>query len=323
MLDRLFKPNVRKLRQKHDHAGLIKALEYENASLQREVVEALGDIGDERAIEPLISILGRWNSAPIVCEKMVETFVKIGTPAVEPLILFLKSGEFNNRKYAAEALGKIRDKRAVEPLIHVLWSDYIGSQMGLELLIEVVKSLGDIGDERAIEPLIKLYENLEIEPVQSKITNPEIISALMTEEGSAIVKSHFREFQEIMKKNTEVRLLNGLRKEVERSLIKFGRPYTALKGEKEKYRRNIEGVGVIASDGSAEIEVNLDTLRNQGVALHKLGEYEEAIQFYDRVLALDPGNSDALRYKGLALQKLGRKQDAQECFDKFKVDLIE
>ncbi len=40
---------------------------------------------------------------------------------------------------------------------------------------------------------------------------------------------------------------------------------------------------------------------NKGLALYKLGKYENAIEHYDMALAIDPDNADALNNKGNAL----------------------
>ena len=40
-------------------------------------------------------------------------------------------------------------------------------------------------------------------------------------------------------------------------------------------------------------------------ALYELGRYEEAIEDFDRALAIDPNNISALSNKGLSLRNLG------------------
>ncbi|HIQ39504.1 MAG TPA: tetratricopeptide repeat protein [Methanothermococcus okinawensis] len=54
---------------------------------------------------------------------------------------------------------------------------------------------------------------------------------------------------------------------------------------------------------------------NKGIALSRLGRYEEAIECYDRALEIDPKNSLTWYNKGVALQRLGRYSEAQECFN--------
>ena len=57
-------------------------------------------------------------------------------------------------------------------------------------------------------------------------------------------------------------------------------------------------------------------LNNKGVALDDLGRHEEAIEYYDRLLAIDPTEVNALNNKGVALAELGKYQEAIEYFDK-------
>jgi len=52
------------------------------------------------------------------------------------------------------------------------------------------------------------------------------------------------------------------------------------------------------------------------VALSKLGNEQEAIEWLDKALAVKPDDYDALRTKGVALSKSGNEQEAIEWFDK-------
>ena len=54
---------------------------------------------------------------------------------------------------------------------------------------------------------------------------------------------------------------------------------------------------------------------NQGVALYGLGRLEEALQSYDRCLAIDPENLDALRNKGFLLRNQRRLEEALQVYD--------
>jgi len=105
-------------------------------------VIALGEIGDPRAVEPLLIILGvaldprraTSNDSHIKTVEDLGNFVaqfpkwnaiqalgKIGDPrAVDPLIVLLRDTQFAIRWRSAEALGRIRDRKAVSPLIAAL-----------------------------------------------------------------------------------------------------------------------------------------------------------------------------------------------------------
>ena len=54
---------------------------------------------------------------------------------------------------------------------------------------------------------------------------------------------------------------------------------------------------------------------DKGVALYGLGRLEEALQSYDRCLAMDPENLDALRNKGFLLRNQKRLEEALQVYD--------
>jgi len=112
-------PNIEKLKTKGNVKGLIKALGYEKDWRVREAAaKALGEIGDHRALEPLINALE--DKVLSGGEAAAEALERIGTPAVEPLIDALKDQDWSIRQAAAEVLGHIGDVQAVKPLIAAL-----------------------------------------------------------------------------------------------------------------------------------------------------------------------------------------------------------
>ena len=120
--------------------ALIAALKDKDPTVQERAAEALGNIGDLRAFEPLIGVLkGSYsdvhNSIEKALDKLItkvndekqkaiyfiakgswEECIKIGEPAIEPLITALKDDNSEVRKNATETLGKIGGNRAVEAL---------------------------------------------------------------------------------------------------------------------------------------------------------------------------------------------------------------
>jgi HEAT repeat protein len=145
----LCKPNINKLRDHRDIDGLLKTRGYRTdagipdraagaliaigspavdpliaalASSDRQVRRAaariLGEIGDPAAVAPLIRAL----RDPYTTMRTVAgtALVKIGLPAVEPLIAVLEDADLRVREGAAVSLGKIGDARAVDPLIAML-----------------------------------------------------------------------------------------------------------------------------------------------------------------------------------------------------------
>ncbi|MDO9033851.1 MAG: HEAT repeat domain-containing protein [Methanoregula sp.] len=138
-------PDVKKLTKRRDIAGLARLLEHKDPQIQYEAAEALGNIGDEKAIGPLITSLKRDEFSGVRW-KAAEALSKIGNPAVEPLIATLQYPDDDVRWKAAIALGEIGNPDAVEPLILLLSDDdrFVRSR--------AAHALGMIGDP-AIPPL--------------------------------------------------------------------------------------------------------------------------------------------------------------------------
>lgn len=140
---------------------------------------ALGEIGDLKAVEPLICAFDSLGTR----REAVAALVKIGLPAVDPLLKVARDPSQRCRSEAALALGGIRDRKAVPALIELLRSredrtqgpqceaaralGMMGDPAAVDalvgalsedtvLLTEVVWALGEIGDLRAVAPLLKL-----------------------------------------------------------------------------------------------------------------------------------------------------------------------
>ncbi len=118
---------------------------------------ALVSIG-EPAVKPLIKEMGnRWDW--LIQMKVAVVLVDIGQPAVEPLINALHEEGGGS---AAKVLSRLRDRRAVEPIITMLRS------VGFEYRQQAAEALGDIGDVRASGPLIEsLKDKIPIVRIKS------------------------------------------------------------------------------------------------------------------------------------------------------------
>jgi HEAT repeat protein len=131
---------------------LIGALEHPDGDVRWKAAIALGEIGDQRAIEPLIRQLS--DTDRFVKSRVAHALGMIGAPAVHPLIKTLREGDGNLRWGAAIALGRIKDPLAVEPLIRALADKYENVRA------EAAASLAEIG-KPAIAPLIWFLEYSE------------------------------------------------------------------------------------------------------------------------------------------------------------------
>lgn len=114
------KPNVEKMKERKDIKGLIKAvLGHKCWDVRSEAMRALREIGDSRAVEPLIQALEDEN--PFVRFNAVEALMMIrAEKAVEPLIETLKDEDWNVRKEAASALGEIGVGTPINSLIQAV-----------------------------------------------------------------------------------------------------------------------------------------------------------------------------------------------------------
>jgi HEAT repeat protein len=139
---------------------LIEALNDKEIQVRLRAADTLGEIGDARAVDPLIRSL-KEDSNSLVKGSAARALGTIGdVKAVEPLIdsLNIKSthSDCDLSEDIAIALGRIRDRRAVDPLIKCL-QDY---RNGFEFLRRAAaEALGKIGDKRAVEPLIEALKD--------------------------------------------------------------------------------------------------------------------------------------------------------------------
>jgi len=109
---------------------------------------------DSNNLKQLLADLRDFNK-----EKRRTAVVKLGMvggdEAVRALILTVKNDheDLIARGRAALMLGKLRDHRAVDPLIHAL------DAPGFQTPLFAAQALGKIGDRRAIEPLLAMLDS--------------------------------------------------------------------------------------------------------------------------------------------------------------------
>jgi HEAT repeat protein len=132
---------------------LISALSSDKESdVRGRAASALGGIGSEKAIEPLVTAITTDKEFLVhfYAELALE---RIGSEkAVNPLIKALTTAkESEVRNSAADALGRIGSEKAIKPLVTAITTD-----KGIMASFNAVFALGDIGSEKAIEPLIDI-----------------------------------------------------------------------------------------------------------------------------------------------------------------------
>ncbi len=125
---------------------------YNDPYVRMNAAEALGEIGDERAVDALIKALGDedW----YIRRAAAEALGNIGDKrAVDSLIKALEDENWEVRLAAAKALGYIGAKEAVDELIDRLLND-----SAEEVRVRAAESLGLIGEPQALTALQQAVE---------------------------------------------------------------------------------------------------------------------------------------------------------------------
>jgi HEAT repeat protein len=130
------------------------ALKSKDSSEYKAAIEALGDFGDARAVKDLILLLEDEETLKNLYAR--SALVKIGAPAVEPLIATLE----NPNVHAVDALDEIADVRAVEPLISLLKDrGYLKASDSSKVCSSAIRALGNIGTPEAVAHLVTLLQD--------------------------------------------------------------------------------------------------------------------------------------------------------------------
>ena len=126
---------------------LIAALQDENSDVRRAAAEVLGEVGDSRAMEPLIATLR--DEADGVREAAAQALGEIGEPAVGPLIAALRDEDSAVRPVAIHVLGVIWGLPEVSRL----------ADEDLSVRRAAAGALGELGDPRAVDALMAALQD--------------------------------------------------------------------------------------------------------------------------------------------------------------------
>ena len=186
--------------------------------VRREAAITLGEMGDERCVEPLAAALrdGDWQ----VREVAIEGIGQIGSPAVDVLLKLLR--DWDVRKSAIMALGKIRDEWVLEPLMQQLRNDEFMEdatdalvnlgEPALPGLIKALKdkeelvrkqaviALGRIKSPEAIDPLIEMLQNKDW---FTRLTAAAALEAIGDERGREAIKPLLKDTDMVVKMRVE------------------------------------------------------------------------------------------------------------------------
>ena len=115
----------------------------------RSAARELGKLGKDRAIQPLVRALSEADLARAAADALLA----FGSKAVGPLMDLLHSGNGVARETAASALGELRDPRSVDPLIHAMQTDDVYA-----VRTAAATALGNLKDGRAIWVLVQTLQ---------------------------------------------------------------------------------------------------------------------------------------------------------------------
>ncbi|MBX3237854.1 MAG: HEAT repeat domain-containing protein [Nitrospiraceae bacterium] len=186
--------------------------------VRREAAITLGEMGDERCVDPLAQALrdGDWQ----VREVAIEGLGQIGSPAVEILLKLLR--DWDVRKYAITALGKIRDERVLEPLMRQLHNDEFKDDatdalvnLGEPAVPGLIKALKDkdelvrkqaviaLGRIKAVEAIDALIEMLQDKDWFTRLTAAAALEAIGDERGRDAIKPLLKDPDMVVKMRVE------------------------------------------------------------------------------------------------------------------------
>jgi HEAT repeat protein len=134
---------------------LLDGLTHPEAVIRLAAAEALSEIKDRRAIEPLIAALKDTEKSVVFA--VIRSLGEIGDKrAVEPLLDYIDLETYSSRPYVFKSLGQIGDRRAVKPLIRLLEKEPKSS-------IGIMEALAEIGDPIAADPIFSFICSNDME----------------------------------------------------------------------------------------------------------------------------------------------------------------
>jgi len=135
---------------------LVKKLRSDDPELRRETVLDLGERGDPEAAPIVATMLEDKNA--LVRSGAVTSLVKLRGPDTYSLLVkTLQDRHWIVRWDGADALGKLEDGRAVEPLAQTARRD-----VNEDVRRAAVKALGQLGEEAALAPLVRALKDANI-----------------------------------------------------------------------------------------------------------------------------------------------------------------
>ena len=175
-----------------------KKLEFESFNLKSGAIEALGEIGDIRALKPLLKIFKNEKKRPFI-QYTSNALSKMGKPAITPLAELTRDKSLSVQLWAIYTLGNIPERRSAEALLERFKEqNYNPSFSDNDKISETIKDAIINLDKFAVLPFINYLKNLQanhyeeiyyyqyntgtnyLEEIIAKIGDKKMIPALLT-----------------------------------------------------------------------------------------------------------------------------------------------
>ena len=152
--------------------------------VRREAIITLGEMGDERCVEPIVRCLrdGDWQ----VREAAVEALAMIGSPAVDLLLRYVR--DYDARKSVIKTLGKINDERVLDPLISFMRNDefkddatWALAELGkpaIKRLLDLLKDPDETTRKQAILALGEIKDTSCVDSLIESLKDPDWFTRL-------------------------------------------------------------------------------------------------------------------------------------------------
>lgn len=268
---------------------------------------ALGEIGDLRAIEPLINA-GGMNDFK-TRQRATNAIIKIGTPALKPLINALQSQEWHIKRLAIVCLGEINDPQAIIPSLLAT----LKNEDDFELLCETINALSKFKDERIIEPLLAMlhHENykvretaaIELGTLGDKRAVEPLITILETDEEKRTIPAGFYDVYAVREAAAIALGEIGDKRAIQPLIQSFALGY----GLREKAVKALVRIGTASAKSLRSVLNDSDWQVRVG-AVEVLGEIKDQ-GAVDLLIARLKDDEDVVRYtSAAALGKIGDKR---------------
>lgn len=166
---------------------LLSALHDKHPAVRQIAAYVLGVLKDPRAVQPLVMKFLDYDEA--VRFEASRALREIGAPADDMLLRVIEANDPAIQAYAARALGRSANLRAVEPLLNLFYL-YIDDAMP-EVAHEAAYALAEIGTSRAVEPLLRVLVDVAQRSVADESDDTDVLARL--KEASDMIGGHMVE----------------------------------------------------------------------------------------------------------------------------------